>query len=122
MGTACNESGNELHLWRIARYANLNGGLKLRDVHACLSYDDAISTIKLVEPLTKLVSRRGETLDYPRGSTKEEKWITWENYLKEKGYRSAVSGFQNLPRLCRTSNKEHLMWMKENCELHNFVD
>ena len=63
MGTACNESGNELHSWRIARYANLSGGPKLREVHTCIDYADAVSAIMLVEPMTKLVSRRGESLD-----------------------------------------------------------
>lgn len=122
MGTASNESDNETDSWIIARYANLSGGPKLREVHTCIDYADAVSAIMLVEPMTKLVSRRGESLDYPQGATVEEKWAIWEQYLKDKGYKSALSGFQNLPRICHENNKEHRMWMKESCELNNFFD
>ena len=50
--------------------------------------------IKQVEHETPLISQKGKPLPIPENA---DKWEFWLNWLKEKKFHSAISGYQNLP-------------------------
>ena len=80
--------------WILTTYENTHRLPPIR-VDEFETRDEAISYIKKVEPTVPLHSNNGQSLAMPDGV---DRWEYWTNWLDERGLKSAVAGFHNVPR------------------------